>query len=120
MEAFLDMAKALADGNRVRVVGALRRHEELCVRRIVELLRLATPTVSRHMAVLHGARQVTSRKEGRWVYYRLSTEFPVQLRKWIEVSLLDAEQIKADQVVLANILASSAEDLCKNQKERKD
>ncbi len=116
----MNMTKALADGNRVRVVAALLRHEELCVCQIVELLRIATPTVSRHMAVLHGAHLVRSRKEGRWVYYRLSTDFPVQLRKWIEVFLLDAEEIKADQVALENVRASSAEDLCKKQKERKE
>lgn len=116
----MNMTKALADKNRARVVAALFRHEELCVCQIVELLGLATPTVSRHMAVLHGARLVQSRKDSRWVYYRLSTEFPTQLRQWVEVTLLNTEEIKADLVVLENILASTVEDLCKNQKERKE
>lgn len=116
----MNMTKALADGSRVRVVAALLHHEELCVCQIVELLRLATPTVSRHMAVLQGARLVRSRKDGRWVYYRLSMEFPEHLRQWFEASVLGAEEIKADQVVLDQILASTVEDLCKNQKERKE
>lgn len=115
----MNMTKALADGSRVRVVAALLRHEELCVCQIVELLRLATPTVSRHMAVLQGARLVRSRKDGRWVRYQLSMEFPEQLRKWLDASLLGTEEIKADQIVLDQILASTVEDLCKNQKQRR-
>ena len=115
----MNMTKALSDGSRVRVLVALLRHERMCVCQIVELLELAIPTVSRHMAVLQGARLVQSRKDGRWVYYTLSMEFPEQLRQWLEASLLSTEEIKADQVVLNQILTSKVKDLCIKQKERK-
>ncbi len=104
----------------MRTVAALLRYDELCVCQLVELLQLATPTVSRHMAVLQGARLVQSRKDGRWVYYRISGEFPGQLRQWFNDEVSSAQEIKADEAVLKDILAATVEELCRNQKERKE
>ena len=63
------ITKALADEQRVRVLLALERGE-LCVCQIVELMGLATSTISKHMSILKQARLVDSRKQGRWIYYR--------------------------------------------------
>lgn len=104
----------------MRTVAALLSHNELCVCQLVELLQLATPTVSRHMAVLQGARLVQSRKEGRWVFYRISEEFPGQLRQWFEDEVFNAERIRADETVLKDILAAPAEHLCRSQSQRKE
>ncbi len=119
MNSYLNITKALADGSRMRTVAALLQYDELCVCQLVELLQLATPTVSRHMAVLQGARLVESRKDGRWVYYRISGEFPRQLRQWFEDEVFNAQGIKADEAVLQDIFAATVEELCRNQKERK-
>ena len=73
MRQFLAIAKALSDGNRVRALLALAGGE-LCVCQIIELLGLAPSTVSKHMAVLHQAELVETRKDGRWIYYRLPEE----------------------------------------------
>jgi ArsR family transcriptional regulator len=120
MESPLNSAKALADGNRMRVVAALLRHDELCVCQIVEMLRLATATVSRHMSILQKARLVQSRKDGRWVYYRLAEPFSRPLRGWLQESLADAPEIAADQARLESILSCQPEDVCRQQKERKE
>jgi ArsR family transcriptional regulator len=120
MNLYLNIAKALADGSRMRTVAALLRHGELCVCQLVELLHLATPTVSRHMAVLQGARLVQSRKDGRWVYYSISEKFPGQLRQWFQDEVFNAEEIKTDEAVLQDILATPVEVLCRNQKEKKE
>lgn len=119
MEGTLNIAKALADGNRMRVVAALMEHEELCVCQITELLRIAAATVSRHMTVLQNARLVQSRKEGRWVFYRLITPFPGLLKQWLEESLARSPEIRTDRKNLQHILASDPDDLCRRQKERK-
>ncbi|MFN2352944.1 MAG: ArsR/SmtB family transcription factor [Desulfopila sp.] len=119
MEYSLNIAKALADGNRIRVVAALLHHNELCVCQLVEMLRLATATVSRHMSILYHARLVQSRKDGRWVYYRLFQPFPESLRAWLLESLLESKEVQADQVVLETILSWDPEELCRQQKERK-
>ncbi|HBR92568.1 metalloregulator ArsR/SmtB family transcription factor [Coraliomargarita sp. SDUM461003] len=120
MNDLMNMTKALADESRVRVIAALSRHEELCGCQVVELLRLATPTVSRHMAVLQSAGLVQSRKEGRWVYYALAKDFPVHLRAWLDSALADAEEIQADRLVLEEIVSCTVQDLCRDQKKRKE
>ena len=73
MKEFLLITKALSDENRVRALMALGGGE-LCVCQIIELLGLAPSTVSRHMGVLHQAGLVETRKDGRWIYYRLTEE----------------------------------------------
>ncbi len=71
MRAFTAAAKALSDEHRARAVLFLQAGE-LCLCQIVEMLGLAPSTVSKHMSVLFQAGLVESRKEGRWVYYRLA------------------------------------------------
>ena len=112
------MLKALADGNRLRVIVALMDHEELCVCQITELLQLATATVSRHMSVLQKADLVQSRKKGRWVYYRLTDAFPDLLRQWLTRELAESAQIAQDRKDMATILSHDPEELCRMQKER--
>ncbi len=73
MREFLAIAKALSDESRVRALMALSGGE-LCVCQIIELLGLAPSTVSKHLAVLHQAGLVETRKDGRWIYYRLAEE----------------------------------------------
>lgn len=69
MDDLMDVLKALADENRLRLLRALQGGE-LCVCRLIALLELAPSTVSKHLSILRAARLVESRKEGRWLYYR--------------------------------------------------
>lgn len=71
MRDFMSIVKALGDENRVRTLMALRERE-LCVCEIIELLGLAPSTVSKHLSILYQAGLLESRKDGRWVYYRLA------------------------------------------------
>ncbi|SMP44821.1 ArsR/SmtB family transcription factor [Desulfonatronum lacustre] len=117
MENTLAMAKAMADGNRMRVIAALMEHDELCVCQLIEMLGLAGATVSRHMSILQAARLVQSRKQGRWVFYRLSDEFPELLRAWLRESLAASPGVLADRDNLKAILACDPDDLCRRQRE---
>jgi len=65
--------KALGDDTRLRIV-ALLAHGELCVCHVEAALDLPQPTISRHLAVLRNAGVVESRRDGSWVYYRLSRD----------------------------------------------
>ena len=91
MKDVLSVTKALSDGNRLRTVMALRDMIELCVCQVTEMLGLAPATVSRHMSILQNAGLVESRKNGRWVFYRLSeaskTEPIVTVMDWLGESL---------------------------------
>lgn len=73
MKDFLTVAKALADENRARILMFLHGGE-LCVCQLIELLELAPSSVSKHMSILYHAGLVETRKENRWVYYRLAGE----------------------------------------------
>ena len=70
-EAALRRAKALADENRMLAVALLKRRGELCACEIQAATGLTHATVSHHMAILAEAQFVTSRREGKWLYYRL-------------------------------------------------
>ena len=112
---FMAITKALADENRVRVLLALERGE-LCVCQIVELMGLATSTVSKHMSILKQARLVDSRKEGRWMYYRLADKHaPAAVRQgisWIARSLGSDPQVIRDKKRLATICTTDPHELC--------
>src|SRR5438477_9678699 len=63
--------KALADATRLRILGLLLTGE-VCVCHIHESLKIAQPKASRHLAYLRRAGLVETRRDGLWVYYRLT------------------------------------------------
>ena len=118
MNDVLNITKALADSNRLRALVALS-DGELCVCQIIELLGLAPSTVSKHLSILHQAGLVETRKEGRWMYYRLAgREASKAVREalaWSRRNLADAPQIVQDAKKLAKIVSTDRETLCKRQ-----
>ena len=115
MRNLMTVLKALADENRVRALMALRP-QELCVCQITELLGLAPSTVSKHMAILKQARLVDSRKQGRWIFYRLANrEASAEARKiaaTVAQLLAGDSQARDDAKRLAQILKIDPEVLC--------
>lgn len=105
------LAKALGDEARLRALCALRS-DELCVCQLVELLGLAQSTVSKHMSILHQARLVDCRRQGRWLHYRLAgPAAPLAVRAalaWVLQALADDERIAADAVQVRQLVAEHA------------
>jgi len=121
MRETLGVMKALADESRLRIVAALNRRE-LCLCQIVELLGLATSTVSRHMSILQQARLVESRKDGRWTYFRLDDTGPAEASESAELivrQLRKDSQVRNDSKRLKEILKIDPEKLCRTQSECK-
>ena len=118
MREFMNLTKALADEKRVRTLLALRQGE-LCVCQITELFGLAPSTVSKHLSILYQADLVESRKEGRWIYYRLAGKgTSVAVREaidWVVTSLEDNPRITDDVRQLKRILKADPVELCKRQ-----
>ena len=116
MKDVLSITKALSDGNRLRTVVALRDMVELCVCQITEMLGVAPATVSRHMRVLEHAGLVDRRKNGRWVYYRLSetakSEPVVTVMDWLGESLDRSVEIREDRKYLRKIAKCGAAEYC--------
>jgi ArsR family transcriptional regulator, arsenate/arsenite/antimonite-responsive transcriptional repressor len=63
--------KGFADPTRIRILNLLVAGE-LCVCDLVTLLRLAQPTVSRHLAYLRRTGLVEARPDLKFTYYRLA------------------------------------------------
>jgi ArsR family transcriptional regulator len=69
-----ELFKALADATRLRILRLLMAGE-LCVCNIHDALRIPQAKASRHLAYLRRVGLVTTRREGLWIYYSLSTSF---------------------------------------------
>lgn len=97
MNDFLRIAKALSDETRVRALLSLDGGE-LCLCQVVDLLKLSPSTVSKHLSVLGQAGLVARRREGRWIYYRLSGGTPAARAalRWARRSLAGDKAIAAD------------------------
>jgi len=112
----MDVLKALADETRLRALCALKSGE-LCVCQLIALLELAPSTVSKHLSVLRNARLVDSRKEGRWMYYRLSRDFraPVtgKILDLLFKELEGSDRMAADGKRLKEICSENMDSLCK-------
>lgn len=118
MRDLMAVIKALADENRVRILWAVQG-QELCVCQIVELLGLAQSTVSKHISILHQARLLESRKEGRWMFYRAAdANSPVEAREIAAVVsklLADNAEAVEDAKRLKQIMKIDRDELCRRQ-----
>jgi DNA-binding transcriptional ArsR family regulator len=118
MREFMNITKALADENRIRTLLALRQGE-LCVCQITELFGLAPSTISKHLSILFQAGLVESRKDGRWIYYKLPGKgAPVEVREaidWVEKALDDNPRVAGDAKALKRILKQDPAELCRKQ-----
>ncbi len=118
MHDLMAVIKALADETRVRVVMALQGRE-LCVCQMVGLTELAPSTVSKHMSILKQARLVESRKQGRWMFYRLAdADVPPAASEAVALlsrRLADDPRIRQDTQRLNQILKLDREELCRRQ-----
>lgn len=121
MNTLIAMLKALSDKNRLRIVAALLQRRELCACQLTELLGVAGATASTHLAQLQNCGLLQSRKEGRWVFYRLSRDVPHNFpMDWLKESLLQTEAIHLDMDELTAILSQPAEVICRRQRRVKD
>src|SRR5215831_2373403 len=118
MKEFLNITKALADENRLRMLVALQGGE-ICVCQITELMGLSVSTVSKHLSILYQAGLVNARKEGRWMYYSLpgkgGSTAACEAVSWVRRSLAGNERIAQDAKQLKKVLAMDLSELCKRQ-----
>ena len=81
-EALIDesvlLLKGFADATRLKIL-CLLRDGEVCVHTIVEALDISQSGISHQLRLLRNLRLVTSRKEGRHVFYRLADEHVVTM-----------------------------------------
>ena len=76
--------RSLGDETRLRIV-ALLAHGELCVCHLEAALDLNQSTASRHLGILRAAGVVDCRREGTWVYYRITEQEHATVAKALDV-----------------------------------
>jgi ArsR family transcriptional regulator len=73
----VEFCKALADETRQKILELLLE-QELCVGDIVDAFDMSQPSISHHLGVLKQFNLVTSRKEGKQVYYAINRDNVVE------------------------------------------
>lgn len=123
MRSTLRVTKALADFQRVRILMLLVPGER-CVCQIVEVLGLAPSTISKHLSILTAAHLLDSRKEGRWMYYRIPAgaagDFARPILAWLCKALKSDPGIKKDAALLKRVVACDPESVCRRQRKRSE
>ena len=79
--AWRDIAKvyvALGDEHRQRILLTFERGERLNVAQIVNVSTLSRTAVSHHLRILREAGVLSSRKEGKEVYFWINREFLIE------------------------------------------
>lgn len=66
--------KALGDETRQRILEILQSEGEKCVSDLVDAFNVSQPTISHHLNFLRQANLVTSRREGKQIYYKANQD----------------------------------------------
>lgn len=106
---------ALSHDLRLRMVVLLKQQGELCVCELTHALAVAQPTISRHLAQLRAAGVVEDRRDGLWIYYRVSRELPNWARQIIQSTtkgLADTVPFASDRQALEDISVQTGTAAC--------
>ncbi len=102
LQEYVEVFKALSDETRLRMIHLfVISGEELCVCELTDTLEVPQYNVSRHLKALVQAGLLRREKEGRWVYFKLSTiEDPVIQGILEAIGKLPKEIIQRDALEL--------------------
>lgn len=73
---------ALSDPTRREILKMLKK-SDLTVSEILERFDISAPAISRHLAVLKEAELVTSRREGKFIYYSPKFDVIEDIREYL-------------------------------------
>jgi ArsR family transcriptional regulator len=68
-----EILSALGNEHRLKIVELLRDGER-CVCKITPEFKLDPSVVSRHLAILEQSGVIVSRRDGRWIHYRIADQ----------------------------------------------
>ncbi|GGA46036.1 ArsR/SmtB family transcription factor [Paenibacillus physcomitrellae] len=94
----LEIFKALSNETRLQILEWLKEPEKhftsqemsnfqdvgVCVTQFHEKLNITQSTASQHLSILHRAGLVTTKRHGKWTYYKRNEEAFHQLKEIIE------------------------------------
>jgi len=112
MDQLIRVMKALSDPNRVKLIKMLQQRE-MCVCELQAALRLAQPTVSKHLKILEDAGLVRREKDGLWVNYSTSdggrSPYAASLLGNLKHWLSEDQEVRT---LLDNLDSICREDIC--------
>ena len=82
--------KALANSKRLEIIHLLR-DQELCVSDIHDMLDLPQSNISQHLMILKETKLVTTRKEGKQIFYKLAHPNIIKASDLIREMLVDTD-----------------------------
>jgi len=94
--------QALADRTRLRLLHLVSR-QEVCVCNFVGILQAPQPKISRHLAYLRKAGLVATRREGKWMHYRLEKIADPAAAAVLKATLQSLERDESMQQDLARL-----------------
>ncbi|HEU4769483.1 MAG TPA: metalloregulator ArsR/SmtB family transcription factor, partial [Pyrinomonadaceae bacterium] len=97
--------RALADHTRLRLIHLLE-DDEICVCSFVEVLSTHQPKISRHLAYLRRAGLVATRRDGKWIHYRLvepRDAHAAKIFRELRESLMGNAEMQSDKARLTQI-----------------
>jgi ArsR family transcriptional regulator, arsenate/arsenite/antimonite-responsive transcriptional repressor len=101
-----ELFAAFANPIRLRILNLLQEQKEICVCDLCEVLGVAQPKVSRHLALLRDAGLAQVRRDGKWKFYSLAearTPLHRTLLRCVRTCLVEVEELAADRARLAAI-----------------
>lgn len=104
--------RALGDETRVRIV-ALLVQGELCVCHLESALGISQPNCSRQLGILKAAGIVDSRRDGTWVYYRITDQEHDSVKNVLDVLAKTFGSERALRVDHTRLKKTCGPDACK-------
>ena len=98
----LEFFKALADANRLKIIGLLAQNE-YTVEQMAEILGVSAPTVSHHLRKLSSVGLVSARSESYYSIYSLETSVLESMsRQLLSREIMPAVTADVDMSAYAN------------------
>lgn len=112
LSRLLETSKVLANRARLRILASLEGNE-LCVLQVAAIFDIARSTASEHLTALRRTGLVVERRDGRFVFYSLSTE--PRSRRLLEVvfgELQGDAAVGRDREMTAKVLSLPHDVVC--------
>jgi ArsR family transcriptional regulator, arsenate/arsenite/antimonite-responsive transcriptional repressor len=75
----LELFSALSDETRQKILKVVTSQEEICVNDIASNFELSRPTISHHLNLMRRVKILSSRKEGKEIYYSFNKAYVIKI-----------------------------------------
>lgn len=86
MKEAVKIFKALGDENRLKILHIIG-NQEICACKLLEFLEIGQPTLSHHMKILCDSGILNSRKDGKWIHYKINKDIIKHTAEYIQTAL---------------------------------